>query len=452
MSKRGMRSFIGKGQNKVKGLMMAISEKDRTILRELAAEVADIAALPIQQQKADRWRRLNQLEHGKPMVWINEIPWHEMGPEVELETSNEFCRQQERWLRHILYQWKHMRCDMVVEPKVFCPLVFHDTGFGIEADIVNPDGDTGFEDVYTITGSSHFEPMIKNEEDIEKIQMPQVEADWEATERNYELLLDIFGDILPVEKRGIGNGDLVEGWEDCFFFWFAPWDWLVQWFGVEETFTYLITRPKFVHQVMERLVDAWLCRLDQYEKLNILTLNNGSNRVGSGGFGFTDELPQADFDGTHIRTIDMWGFSAAQIFVGVSPEMHEEFALQHERRWLERFGLTYYGCCEPLHRKIHILESIPNVRKISISPWADREEAASAMGDKYVISLKPNPAVLAAENWNPEAARAELCEDLEKTKGCVVEVIMKDISTCRNEPRRLWEWADIAMEVTERFV
>jgi hypothetical protein len=27
--------------------------------------------------------------------------------------------------------------------------------------------------------------------------------------------------------------------------------------------------------------------------------------------------------------------------------MHEEFALQYEKRWLERFGLTYYGCCEP---------------------------------------------------------------------------------------------------------
>ena len=40
---------------------------------------------------------------GKPMVWINEIPWHEMGSEVQLRTSTEFCRTQERWLRHTLY-------------------------------------------------------------------------------------------------------------------------------------------------------------------------------------------------------------------------------------------------------------------------------------------------------------------------------------------------------------
>jgi len=430
---------------------MKIPEKDKTVLRKLAEKVASIAALPIQKQKADMWRRLNDLEPVKPMVWINEIPWHEIESEVELKTSNEFLRTQERWLRRILYQWEHMRCDMVVEPKIFCPIVFHDTGFGIKTHMIHAEGDTGFSDMIRVTGSSHFEPVIKEEKDIEKIQMPQVKVDWETTEYNYEMLCDIFEGILSVEKRGIGYGDVMEGWNNNLFFWFAPWDDLVQWLGVKESFEYLITRPKFVHQVIERLVNAWLHRLDQYEKLGILTLNNGPYRVGSGGYGFTDELPQADFDGIYVRTIDLWGFSAAQIFVGVSAEMHEEFALQYERRWLERFGLTYYGCCEPLHKKIHILQSISNLRKISISPWADREEAATQIGNKYVISLKPNPAIFATENWNLDAARKQLYKDLEKTRGCVVEVIMKDISTCRGQPHRLWEWADMAMQLTEEF-
>ncbi len=279
---------------------MAISEKDRIMLRKLATEVAEIAALPIQKQKADMWRRLNQLEHGKPMVYLNDydIPWHEMGPEVKLQTSNDFCRQQERRLRYILYQWKHMRCDMVVEPKVFCPLVIHDTGVGIQADLVSSEGDTGPKDTLVVTGASHFEPVIKNEEDIEKIQMPQVRVDWETTERNYELLVDIFEGILSVEKRGIGNVDFLSlsqeqraNYPISAFFWFGPSDELVKWLGVEEALTYMITRPKFVHQLMQRLVEVWLHRLDQYEKLNILTLNNGPNGVGSGGFGFTDELP-----------------------------------------------------------------------------------------------------------------------------------------------------------------
>jgi hypothetical protein len=40
-----------------------------------------------------------------------------------------------------------------------------------------------------------------------------------------------------------------------------------------------------------------------------------------------------------------------------------------------------------------------------------------------------------------------LVQFLEVAKGCHVEVIMKDISTARYEPKRLWEWEGIAMEV-----
>ncbi len=43
-------------------IIMAISEKDKTILRELATELAGIADLPVQKQKAEMWRGLNKLE------------------------------------------------------------------------------------------------------------------------------------------------------------------------------------------------------------------------------------------------------------------------------------------------------------------------------------------------------------------------------------------------------
>ena len=37
---------------------MALPPKDRDILRQLAGQVADIAALPVHAEKAERWRRL----------------------------------------------------------------------------------------------------------------------------------------------------------------------------------------------------------------------------------------------------------------------------------------------------------------------------------------------------------------------------------------------------------
>ena len=115
-------------------------------------------------------------------------------------------------------------------------------------------------------------------------------------------------------------------------------------------------------------------------------------------------------------------------------------------RWLERWGLAYYGCCEPLDIKMGILRRIPNLRKVSMSPWTDPEKAAAEVGTDYVYSHKPSPAVLATDQWNPDQARRNLRDVLDRTRGCVVEIIMKDISTVRYEPQRLWEWAAIAAE------
>jgi hypothetical protein len=131
--------------------------------------------------------------------------------------------------------------------------------------------------------------------------------------------------------------------------------------------------------------------------------------------------------------------------------MHWEFALKHEMRWLERWGLTYYGCCEPLDIKLDILRRIPNLRKVSISPWVNTDRAVNAVRSDYVCSRKPSPAVFATETWNPEQARFELQDFLEKARGCRVEIIMKDISTVRYQPRRLWEWEKIAMQLAERY-
>ena len=118
-----------------------------------------------------------------------------------------------------------------------------------------------------------------------------------------------------------------------------------------------------------------------------------------------------------IRPHNMWGCSNAQIFTQVSPEMHWEFALRHELRWLDKWGATYYGCCEPLDNKISILKKIPNLRKISVSPWANLDTIIREAGDKYVLSIKPSPAIFAEDNLDTENARSTLENIIKKTRG-----------------------------------
>ncbi|HEO70370.1 MAG TPA: hypothetical protein ENN80_03840 [Candidatus Hydrogenedentes bacterium] len=406
---------------------------DLSVLRGLAEEKARIAALPVQQERALMWTRLNDLDPVKPMVWINEIPWHEFPLERQLECSDPFCRDLEYELRRTLYQWKHMPGDMVVEGCMCSPLVICENGFGIDAI-----GATVATCKQSVLARS-FEPQIKNEADVERIHAPEVWLDSEATERSFEQMHTLFDGVIPVRKRGIPG------------FWFAPWDQLVTWWGVQQSMIDLLMRPDLVKYAMDRLLDAHLERLDRIEALNALARNDDNTRVGSGGYGYTNELPQPDCNPAHVRPLDVWGAATAQIFSEVSPDMHREFALEYEVRWLERFGLNYYGCCEPLDTKIDILAHVPRLRKISMSPWINPERAAENMGRKYVFSFKPNPAILAESSWDPERARAQLRHVLDAARSCIVEVIMKDISTVAFEPKRLHQWADIAAQLTADY-
>jgi len=416
--------------------MPEISANDREIMRRLAAEWAEAADLAQHEQTAKRWARLNDLDPIKPMVWINEIPWHEMNvnDELTLQCENPFLRDHELNMRRTLYQWRHMPGDMIIRPIYDCPLVIHDSGFGIAEDV-----DVAKTDETSSIVSRHFHIQIQNEADIIKIQMPEVWHDVEATEHNHALLDDAFGDLLPVQKRGMPG------------FWFAPWDELIRWWGVQEAMLDLVMRPELVHMAMERLTQAYLHRLDQYEDQGLLSMNSDNTRVGSGGYAYTSALPDADAQRLQAPTQSLWGNAAAQIFSDVSPKMHVEFALQYERRWLDRFALTYYGCCEPLHLKVDILRSVPNLRKISMSPWINVEKAAEAMGGDFVFSYKPNPAIFVDSVWNPAKARQVLVDVLERARGCVIELIMKDISTVHYQPQHLWQWAEIASEVTAEY-
>ena len=63
---------------------MSSIKGDATVLRELGKQVAEIAALPVQQETIGLWKALNGLKPARPMVAIDQIPWHEMDVDGEL--------------------------------------------------------------------------------------------------------------------------------------------------------------------------------------------------------------------------------------------------------------------------------------------------------------------------------------------------------------------------------
>jgi hypothetical protein len=125
----------------------------------------------------------------------------------------------------------------------------------------------------------------------------------------------------------------------------------------------MVLQPAMLHDAMAFLEEGCRRMVQQYVDLNLLSLNNDGTYHSSGGNGYTDELPRADADPARVRPCDMWASAEAQELAQVSPDMHEAFALQYERRLLEPFGLNGYGCCEDLTDKLDLVLTIPNIRR-----------------------------------------------------------------------------------------
>lgn len=408
--------------------MSEVFKKDRAILRELGKQIAEIAALPVQWETKRLWKALNALKPVRPMVLIDQIPWHEMNVdgELTLQCEESFCRGIETMLRRTLYSWKHMRVDMVVEPYIEIPKVIRGTDFGIsvveQQAVTDSDND--------VVGHFYID-QLQTEDDLYKIRMPEVVLDEGATTKVHEKANDIFEGVMDIRMQGYLPG-------------FAAWDRIAEYRGVQNILYDLADRPEFLHQIISRYTEASLSMLDQLESKGLL--GYGQSLIHCSG-AYTDELPSSD--ARRPRAKDIWTYGMAQLFSTVSPGMHNEFEIDYAIKWYSRFGLAYYGCCEPLHTKMDIVRRIPNLRKISMSPWVDVEKGAAEIGRDFVFSRKPTPAFLATGTWEPENVEKDLRDTLEKCNryGCPTEFILKDISTVSYKPQNLWDWADRAMSV-----
>jgi PAS domain-containing protein len=414
----------------------AVTKRDAQTLRELGRRAAEIGHDPLNCERACLWRRLNNFEESRPLVYIWQrvanVPWGELdvNGELTLRTETPFARELETELRQRIYRFTHLVDDSVFEPKIYCTYEIDVSSYGVEGKAEQ--SELSVNDI----ASQHFIKVIETEDDLEKITPPVLTHDAARTAAKQAAMRGIFDGILDVELRLCRDNDLT--------FWAPAWDHLVRLMGVEEVLLGFALNPDFMHKAIDRLMTAGLALLDQYEALPLPLTNAGNETTGSGGLAFHDDLQARQAPG---NLKNLWGCAASQIFAQGSPEMHNEFAIAYEKRWLERFGLAYYGCCEPLHNRADYLRTIPNLRKVSISPWADLDEAVANLGRDYVLSIKVNPFAFADTAWSLDEQRAILKGIFEKTRGCQVEIIMKDVSTVNHQSERLWQWAAMAREL-----
>ncbi|HOC71066.1 MAG TPA: hypothetical protein PKO23_19870, partial [Candidatus Hydrogenedentes bacterium] len=282
-------------------------------IRDLAARTAEIAALPVQEEKRRLWRRLNGLSPERPMVMIDQVCWNELAPDEDLDlccTSQE-CRRYETFLRRTLYQWRHFPVDMVVEPFIRIPKAIHNTGFGIEVQ-----EETVATDVANDVVGHRFINQFETEDDLEKLRMPRITHDSVETERRLDLAHELFDGLLEVRAEGMDP-------------YLSLWDPISTWMGVENALLALMEKPGYMHRLVCNMTEGYLGLLDQLEEQGLLC--RPQSLIHCTG-AYTDELPAPGYVPEKPRAKDLWMFGLAQMFSAASPQMFRDFEIEYTRR------------------------------------------------------------------------------------------------------------------------
>lgn len=410
-----------------------VREQDKTIVRELAAQCYELSQTDVVAQRKQRALNVNNLQEDRPVVWLDELPWHELNESGELQNhcENNFAREMETHFRRILYQWKYFQADMVVRDAYYLYKAYDCTETGLHTSETTLSADRQNHIV-----SHQYHDVLDTMEKVHQIQSPVITARPDTDRENLALAQDILGNSMPVRLQGHS-------------IYHAPWDEICTLRGPENVLIGLLEEPDLLHATIAKFTQNALSFYTQMEQQGLLGVDIESIHCTPS---YIQGCPAPDYDGGSIRLKDIWFRGMAQIFSSVSPAVHKEFELDYARQLMDQCAYTYYGCCEPLDNVLPMLKSIPNMRKIGVSPWANVQACAEQIRGDYVYSRKPNPAFVAG-NFSAEAVREETEATIAACRryGCPTEIILKDISTVSYNPHSLTQWASTVQAVLDQY-
>jgi hypothetical protein len=390
-------------------------KKDREILRELAGRCAELAGLPVMAERKARWYDHNALRPGKPMIVV-EMDTFEAETLPVPRCEDPLAREIEVNLsRSIVHQT--LIDDDVVVPDFY----------GVDMDIEIREFDLDIKRIHARDeegrdiGFTWEHPIKDIEREIGSLRHSTFAYEAGKTETRRAFADSMIGDILPVRLK---NESLR---------WFGmPSAKIVDLMGLEAMMYAFADYPDTMKALYRFIVGDLISCLEWQEREGLLTPNNGNQYAGAGSYGFTDELPRTGGPGRIRSTGDLWGNLNSQETVSVSPEMYREIVYPAYAELASRFGLVYYGCCEPVHAIWEgCLAGLPNLRKVSISPWCDEAIMGEALrGGRVIYSRKPSPNFLGVgRDLDEEGFSRHIAKTLESARGCGLEFIFRDVYT-----------------------
>lgn len=421
-----------------KRLKKMVQNNNKAIIKDLAKRWVEIANLPVMADRKRLWKKLNDLNPERPMILVESNFIDKYISEKDLLCDDECLRNVERNLRWIIKHFDEVGDDLVVEPYFRLAWEFSESDYGVSLIEHHAEDNKGGNLGYT------YNFPIKTPEDLNKLKIRTRTVDKEKTLEFKSELEDIMGDILPVRVSNWDPFHTTLGytpWVGNNFIGIAMY--VFKLLGNENMLLWLYDSPSSIHKIAEYMMEDRIARFKWLEKEGYLGHNTDNQMAGPLSYGYVSDLPEPS--DSFAKLNETWGWAESQETTAISPKMFGDFFLPYIAEVSKMFGLTYYGCCEPLDDRFELIaEAIPNLRKVSISGWSNFYKMAEMLGKKYVYSRKPTPAYISYENASWDLLEKDLDETIKAAKNCNLEFLFRDIYTLNGDHSRLRKWVDLA--------
>ena len=409
-----------------------MERKDIQRLRALAAHQAELAASEKNLERVALWKRHNACKGERPVIHIEEGTFSHQAIAPQLQCEDPFARSLEWGLIHNCIGLETFDDDRVVAPWFGVEYDQHFRLFGhqIRQEVLRQEDGTEL--------GHKFDHIISDLEDgWDKILTPsEFGVDKAATMARKQRIDDIIGDILPTK---LISSSLYA----------VPTQQVVHLMGMENMLYSIYDYPELFLQMMDRIADHYIRFFRHLESEGVLIQNRSFEWVAQGSLAF--------WDGPEVigpaKTTDLWGFMDSQETVGMSPEMFHEFIFPCYRKIADVFGRLSYGCCEPVHTFWEDIRTLPNLKKVSISPWCDEAFMAEQLrGTNIIYHRKPSPNYLGVgTRLDEEGFREHIRKTLQTAQGCHVEITQRDVYTVGNDLDKVRRYVQIIRECIDKY-
>lgn len=409
--------------------MEKVSQKDREILREIAARKAALAHSARNDEILKMWDNQAKGIRDTPTVRLLFSNFPEQVVGSRLRCEGESARKLESQLLASLVGRELFDDDTPLSDRFEVELFTTISPFGTPPHLTRMQGNSGY----------HIDPLTDDiEADIDLFRGGSFKVDPEGTKEWCAFADSIFGDILPSKivqsslKAQITNP-------------------LIKMIGMETYYVSMYDAPETLHEIMEMATNVFESYYDHLEQNGLCLPTNGFSMVRQESFAFTEELPA---EGPITSTKQMWGFTEAQEATAISPDMFGEFVYPYYDRLVKRFGLLSYGCCERVDTLWEkYISKWKNLRKLSVSPFNDERKIGEFLrGSNIVYYSKPRAEhVTNVGPLDEEVILNYFKEVCECASGCLFEVAQREVGTIYGDFARGKRYVELLKQAIAQY-